>query len=287
MFMKAKLTAMDIRFLRWIRVLVFYLIEPVDFVSRLVNGKRDLPPLPLRAYAGPLSSLETSGAEFLSYMKLLCGVTSRAKVLDIGCGFGLMALYLKDYLQPPGGYTGLDINRQAIKWAERAITKRYSNFNFLHLDIRNAAYNPRGQYRAENVRFPFEDKSFDFVLLKSVFTHMQPEEVKNYLREVARLLAPKGVCLATFFLLNPGQERQQSRVPASLTFAFGDELWRYTWKGMPELTVAYSETEVMRMLHDAGLSVNGVFHGTWSGREDGLSFQDLLLVSKAKAPRVG
>ncbi len=42
-----------------------------------------------------------------------------------------------------------------------------------------------------------------FVLLTSVFTHMLPQDMDNYLSEVARVLKPDGRCLITYFLLNP------------------------------------------------------------------------------------
>lgn len=91
--------------------------------------------------------------------------------------------------------------------------------------------------RAETAR-GFSDGSFDFILLKSVFTHLRPKEMENYIREVARLLAPSGTCLATFFLLNEVQEELRAKGANAVDFKFGDEDWRYAYKGMPELAVA-------------------------------------------------
>ena len=72
----------------------------------------------------------------------------------------------------------------------------------MHLDVRNAAYNPRGAYSAEDLRFPFDGSTFDLISLKTVFTQMRVRELDNYVGEITRLLVPGGVCLATFFLLN-------------------------------------------------------------------------------------
>src|SRR5262249_6440676 len=52
--------------------------------------------------------------------------------------------------------------------------------------------------------FPYADASFDFVFLTSVFTHMLPAEVAQYLREVRRVLRPAGRCPAAFFFLHAG-----------------------------------------------------------------------------------
>ncbi len=275
-----ELPAWAIRLLTAVRSGFLYLIEPLDYLGRFINGKKDLPPLGLRRYAGPLSSLESSGAEFLAYLKLLCRISPHTRILDIGCGFGLMALYLKDYLKPPGSYTGMDINRRAIKWAQKAIARKHPNFYFLHLDVRNTAYNPLGKFAAEEVPFPFHDGSFGCILFRSVFTYMRSAEVQNYLAEVARLLAPQGVCLAIFFLLNETQEELHAKGLNAIDFRFGDGLWRYAWREMPELAVAFSEKELHKMLDEAGLEVKRICYGTWSGREEGLSYQDMVIVRK-------
>jgi ubiquinone/menaquinone biosynthesis C-methylase UbiE len=180
-------------------------LAPLDYVSRLLTGKRELPPLHLRRYVGPLRSFESSGAEFMNYLRLIAGLQPHERILDIGCGCGQMALHLKDYLDENGSYVGVDIHRPSIDWCQKKIASRRSNFKFAHINVRNLTYNPAGIHPAETYRLPYEDGSFDVVLLKSVFTHMRPTEVSNYLREVARLLNANGRCLATFFLLNDEQ----------------------------------------------------------------------------------
>lgn len=277
--MTSRLPGWMIRMLIWMRIVGFYFLEPVDVLARWVTGKIDLPPLAMRTAAGPLRHLESSGAEFAAYLKLLCRITPHGRVLDIGCGFGLMALYLKDYLRPPGTYVGLDVNRSFIRWGQGHLSKKHPNLRFVHVDAMNAAYNPRGKLSAANVRLPFDDGSFDCILLKSVFTHMRPQDVRNYVREVSRLLSPGGVCLATFFLLDASKQTSGVRRTSNLRFEFGDELWRFSWRGLPELAVAYREDHVIRMLEDVGLRVKAVHYGTWCGREDGLSYQDLVLVT--------
>jgi SAM-dependent methyltransferase len=253
--------------------------EPIDYIARALNGKRQLPPLALRRYAGPLSNLEASGAEFLAYLKLLCGATSESRILDIGCGFGLVALQLRGYLGPSGRYVGLDINRAAVSWARRHITPKAPNFDFVHLDIWNGAYNSRGKEQAEAVVLPLADDSVDIVLLKSVFTHLRPKEVAHYLAEIARVMAPRGICLATFFLLNDVQDSLRKRGLNAVDFRFGDEQWRYAFREVPEVAVGYSERRVGEMAASAGLTTVGTRYGYWSGRADGLSYQDIVLLS--------
>jgi SAM-dependent methyltransferase len=272
-----------IRLLRFTRNAGLVALGPVDYVARVVKGKRELPPLYLRRYVGPLRSFESSGAEFMEYLRSLAGLRPSERVLDIGCGCGQMALHLKSYLDEQGGYVGVDIHRPSISWCQQKIARRHKNFRFAHIDVRNLAYNPNAAQRAEAYQFPFEDRSFDLILLKSVFTHMRPPEVSNYLSEVARLLKRDGRCLATFFLLNDEQAALASRGANDLAFNFGEGEWRYVHQHSPESAVAYDESFVMQLLEQRGLAVEKRIYGSWSGREDGLSYQDILIISHKKA----
>jgi SAM-dependent methyltransferase len=268
-----------IKFLRSIRHAGLVALGPVDYVKRVANGKTDLPPLHLRRYVGPLSSFESSGVEFMGYLRELARLQTDERVLDVGCGCGQMALHLKDYLSESGSYVGVDIHRASIDWCQKKISKRHPNFDFAHIDVRNLAYNPNGTQPAEAYRFPFADRSFDLIMLKSVFTHMRPPDVSNYLSEVSRLMKNNGRCLATFFLLNDAQATLAKQGANKLAFNYGEGEWRYVHEHSPESAVAYNETFVMQLLEGHGLKLEKRFYGRWTGREDGLSYQDILLLS--------
>lgn len=215
----------------------------------------------------------------MSYLRLLAELRPEERVLDIGCGCGQIALHLEDYLEDKGSYLGVDIHRPSISWCQKKISSRRGNFQFAHIDVRNLAYNPEGIYHAETYQFPFDARSFDLILLKSVFTHMRPPEVSNYVREVARLLKSNGRCLATFFLLNEEQSRLGGE--NALTFKHGEGVWRYRYEHSPESAVAYDESYVMELLEQHGLAVKApIYYGRWAGRKDGLSYQDILLLEK-------
>ena len=269
-----------IRALKWSRHFGYVALGPLDYLARVVNGKGDFPPLHLRRYVGPLRSFESSGAEFMAYLRLLAQLRPDEKVLDIGCGCGLMALQLKDFIGARGGYVGVDPHGPSINWCRRNIAARHTNFDFARLDVKNRVFNPKGECAAEDFSFPFEDGAFDVVLLKSVFTHMRPAEVGNYLKEVSRLLADGGRCLATFFLLNERQEEFGARGLNRLRFDHGEGDWRYVYQHSPESAVAYREDYVTRLLDESGLAAATVMDGSWSGADDGLSFQDILLLRK-------
>jgi cyclopropane fatty-acyl-phospholipid synthase-like methyltransferase len=222
-----------------------------------------------------------SGAEFMAYLKLLCKLQPSESVLDVGCGCGLMALHLADYVGSAGRYTGMDIHRPSINWCRSHITAKYPNFTFALMDVRSHAYNPRGRYAAEDYSFDCGDSAFDLVLLKSVFTHMRPAEVDNYIREVSRILSDDGRCLMTFFLLNEEQAELAQTGRNRLDFRHGEGVWRYVYRNSPESAIAFHESHVLEILQSHGLElVEPILYGTWTGRVDGLSYQDLLLVRK-------
>jgi len=129
------------------------------------------------------------------------GITPESKVLDVGCGCGKIARPLARFLSDGGEYHGIDITHAAIDWCRQAY-ESVSNFHFHLADIASSRYNLTGRVSAENFHFPFDDHKFDFIFLGSVFTHMLPGEVGNYLSEISRVLKPEGKCLATFFILD-------------------------------------------------------------------------------------
>ena len=270
------------RLLRACRGAALFALGPLDWAARALNGRRDYPPLRLRRYVGPLRSFETSGAEFMSYCRLLVELRPDERVLDVGCGCGLMALQLRDYLDARGSYTGVDIHAPSVEWCRRRLAAARPNFEFARIDVQSDAYNPGGRAAAEEYVFPYADGAFDAVLLKSVFTHLRPGAVENYLKEVARLLPAKGRALATFFLLNERQEALGREGLNRIDFRYGEGVWRHAYRESPESAVAYREEFVLELLKRHGLALKRpVIYGSWSGFREGLSFQDMLLLERA------
>ena len=62
--------------------------------------------------------------------------------------------------------------------------------------------------------------------MSSVFTHMIPVEMENYLSEVSRVLKKKGKCLITYLLLNCESSDLIEQRRSKLDFRFeGKGLW--------------------------------------------------------------
>lgn len=256
------------------------LSAPVDYMLRLAKGQLYLPPYRLRD-VGP-TDFEATGREFLGLFVKLANLQPDERVLDIGCGCGRIALPLAGYLSRAGSYTGMDITRKSIEWCQQNITRRCPNFQFIQADLFSRRYNPSGRYLAKDYIFPLADKQFDFIFLTSVFTHMLPADVENYLREIARLLQESGRALMTCFLLNEAQQRLAEQGKNDISFQYGPGSYRLRNEAIPESAVAYQENFLIELIQKCGLELaKPIYYGAWSGRDDGLSYQDILLTKRS------
>ncbi len=253
-----------------------------DAVDRMLGRDDPMVPPTRLMFDGPrgVAAYRSNGAEFLRHFRALGGLEPGHDVLDVGSGIGRKAMPLTTYLRPDARYEGFDINPVGVRWCRETITPRYPNFRFQLADVHNDYYNPGGRQRASEYAFPFDDDAFDFVFLGSVFTHMVPAEVENYIAQIARVLRPGGRMLATFFLLDPVAEAGIGAGRAVYDFRFAREGHRVVDADDPEYAVAYAEADVLAMLARAGLELAPpVHHGSWSGRAGAESFQDIVVAS--------
>lgn len=214
---------------------VVHAVDPVDSVARRMHGRSHLPPYSIRARSVGIRP-DIGGREFVSdgitnagLLQRYAGLTPESKMLEIGCGCGRNAFALAGFLED-GNYTGMDIERVALEGAENNRLLRNKRFRFDFLDIRNDAYNPDGRYEAAEYVMPYAEETFDVVFMNSVFTHMLTGEVRNYARQIARVLKPGGRCFLTAFLLD-------GRAPAE--FPFRAQQHSYANQAVPGIAVAY------------------------------------------------
>ena len=174
---------------------------PADF-SDTITGKRNkyIPPRGYIYTGSPANSKNyfEQGMYQLDLLKKELLLQLDDHVLDIGSGIGRTAIALTQYLSTDGKYEGFDAVKKGVKWCNSRIAKDFPNFSFKYIPLKNDLYNNTGK-KASKFVFPYQDKTFDKVFLFSVFTHMQICEIKNYLKEIERVLKPDGMCLATLF----------------------------------------------------------------------------------------
>jgi SAM-dependent methyltransferase len=209
------------------------------------------------------------------------GLKTDSKVLDVGCGIGKVAVPLTEYLDANGGYEGFDIVSQGIKWCKRRIETRYPNFHFQLVDVYNKFYNPKGKIKPSEFLFPYEDNTFDFVILTSVFTHMITQDFNHYLSQITRVLKNRsGKSLITYFLLN---ENTMSLVKGNKThYNFRSQLDENCYArniDNPEMVVGYNESFVFESYKKCGLVIENVSYGRWRDKNSEPS-QDMIIARK-------
>jgi SAM-dependent methyltransferase len=251
-----------------------------DARDALLGRRPDLVP-PRRLMFMGTPDYVVVGDEFLGHFRALGRLEPHHRVLDVGCGIGRMARPLTGFLDAHGSYDGFDVDAAGVEWCRRNVSPRFPRFRFRHVDVRNDRYNPRGRVEPCELRFPYDDSSFDFVFLTSVFTHMLPEDVEPYVREVARVLAPGGRSLSTWFLRNDEADRLTHEGKALLALPFEREGCRVLDLEVPGDAIAIPEVRALGMLEDAGLALERpVRYGRWCGRDAFLSFQDIVVARK-------
>lgn len=249
------------------------------FQYHLLFGKSIIPPSELNFVGDP--NFEKIGRKYLEYIKNFTNLSPEHSVLDIGCGIGRIAAPMTEYLNQHGRYEGFDIVDLGVQWCRKKITKRYPNFKFQQSNIYNQHYNPTGIVVAEEFRFPYEDNSFDVAYATSVFTHMMPGAVQNYLNEIFRVLKPKGRSLCTFFILDDSSKANM----ATGRFPFKPVENHNYWvmhHNDPENAIAYDIDDIKTMYSKANLSViEPVRFGSWSGRKNPpVGGQDMMVCEK-------
>ena len=110
------------------------------------------------------------------------GELKSCKTIDLGCGTGNYSIYLAN-----GGFdvTGLDISSTAINVAKENAKNKGVKCNFLVADV-------LGNFNEVNGTFDF---AYDWELLHHIF----PEQRETYIKNVYKILNPKGKYLSVCF----------------------------------------------------------------------------------------
>jgi hypothetical protein len=111
---------------------------------------------------------------------------------------------------------------------------------------------------------------------------MLPEGLERYMSEF--VLKNGGRAFMTFYLLNDESLRAIETGKPDAQFRFEHSLGscRVTYQDAPDYIVGYSEEFVTRAARHAGLRVREpISYGQWCGREQFLSWQDVVVGEKA------
>ncbi len=94
-----------------------------------------------------------------------------SSILDVGSGNGVITSYYSEK-----GYeaVGIEVSESAVKQA----SEQFPETKFIHYD---------------GLHFPFEDSSFDTILLNDVLEHISYNDMEQVLAEIHRIMKPNGL----------------------------------------------------------------------------------------------
>lgn len=263
---------------RYLRRLYFL---PVDLLDRILGRREDLCPPKGMIFIGRGDFIET-GKALLDMLKEYGGLQPGDRVLDVGSGIGRLAVPLTSFLQNKGSYEGFDVVKSGVAWCTKNISSEYPNFNFLHVNLKNDLYNLNANsIRASNFVFPYKDEDFNMVFLFSVFSHMMPQDLENYLDQIKRVLTNGGICLATFFIINP-ENLLSMATGNKLNFQNNYGNYYLFNNSVKEANVAFTEEYLNSLFEKNNIGVKNIYYGSWSNRKntDYQGYQDLVVLEK-------
>ena len=256
----------------WKYTIVADLIDATLRHTSLLDGG-DEPPAFIEFGGGGFVPI---GDKLVDLMITRAGLKNGMAVIDVGSGIGRSAVAISKRLTAVR-YLGFDIVRYGVTWCRKRFA-RAPGFAFLHADIFNSFYNPRGKESALMFRFPAQDASADFVFATSVFTHMQRRDVEHYLMESARCMKPQATAYFTCFVMD---EESRARIGQGATlFRFQNAAEGVFLESTeePDLAVAFERSDFQAMAERAGLEVCGFYPGSWRGL-DYPDYQDAYVLT--------
>jgi demethylmenaquinone methyltransferase/2-methoxy-6-polyprenyl-1,4-benzoquinol methylase len=142
------------------------------------------------------------------------------KVLDLCCGSGQATQVLVKYSQ---NVTGLDASPLSLKRAQQNV--------------------PQAEYvEAFAEKMPFSDDSFDLVHTSAALHEMKPEQLKQIIQEVYRVLKPGGIFTLVDF-----------HAPTNLLFVPGVYLFLFLFE--TETAWQLLKTDLVGLLEEVGFKV--------------------------------
>lgn len=266
---------------RLTKAIRYIIYRVLDFKDTIMGSSEPMVPKRIVSLIIGGGDFKEIGKSFVGHFVKYGGLQKDDSVLEIGSGYGRMAVGLTSFLSSSGTYDGLEIMPEAVTWCSKEITSRYSNFRFHHADVKNEYSNSEGTLYAEKYKFPFKDECFNFVFLTSVFTHMKSDHIDSYLSEIDRVVKPNAKIFITYYLIDDFTTYRINEKKANLLFQHKFDNYYSTSKDNPEETIAYDIDYIKKLYLKYNFNIEEPIHyGSWSGRDQFLTYQDVIIASK-------
>jgi SAM-dependent methyltransferase len=205
------------------------------------------------------------------------------KVLDIGCGYGRLA-YALLARQCSGPYAGYEILAPHVEWLTTNLLPHLpQGSQFTHMDVASSRYRPgHASAAASSARLPAPPFEPDLITLFSVFTHLYPDDISNYLRQITGFMTPATRLVCTWFWRLPDvlELEREGRSPMPMKHRHSEHCWYFDEKD-PLWAISYDWEWVERQVLAAGLTVEQTLAGSWCGRRGATVYQDTLILGRS------
>jgi SAM-dependent methyltransferase len=208
----------------------------------------------------------------------LDSVQARLQIVDLGCGAGRYATFLKQYM-PACEYVGYDVWEDAISWAQNSIGPAYRDVRFELLERKG------GYASSEAYDLPNRTASVDLLIAMSLFTHLNIDPCLRYLHEVRRTLSYDGVALVTFCILDQLSTPKVESIIEGSTLPLTRTLEAWWLVNDRYVDMFFTERLIRRMAADAGLEVFAIRRGNWyqpSADINPAAYEDMVMLRRAR-----
>ena len=131
-------------------------------------------------------------------------------LLDIGCGVRFTQTLINRNL-PFASYTGIEVSRPIVEWLKENVEAKDERFRFVHWNVHNSMYNPKGQPTNRYQNFPVAG-DYDVIMAFSLITHLAPQDTAHVLRLARKAVRRDGFLFFSAFC-DVSVEKFEDRIP--------------------------------------------------------------------------
>lgn len=254
-----------------------HLIPPAElnynYNSSYINYKKNFLEAPFKTYF----------PKILDYQKKYYQINNKNFFLDLGCGYGPMAIAYLNYIKSNNDkntnfkYLGVDINQDAIIW----LKKKYEdedNFEFLfheagiekdYLQSKEKNIQTLKDSDASEVEYNISSiTKFDIQWSWSLFTHLTPKSCDKILNLISNSAEMNSLQFNSWLILD---DQSKFALKCGLTnrllpYDMGEYLTRS--KENPLTATCYKENFILDVYKKNNLKIVDIVKGNWRGTND-------------------
>jgi len=234
----------------------------------------------------------------LPFLMAKGSLSKSSNVFDFGCGLGRLASAFASMNGACGTYYGYEPETVALEW----LKSKYSDSQFFRFagsplpQDMNYVTNP-GNFGTANKAFEerggalpnpkvltelLDGQRFNLQFSSSVFTHMWGADIIETIRRFGPIAATDAVFINTWLIVDDHAQNALNTGAADrkLPIEVGGVL-TYSHSN-PLVCTAFRLNEVQRIYAEAGHEIQEILYGSWSGRSNGVIYQDIV-ISKERA----